>query len=220
MSEKRDLEANRAALRRARERAPISEERLPSPEEVQAALRGDPRKSERGDAAEAAREETMGFDVETRGEARAMDLTRRSRHDRDVEGISFPERLKKPGWDYQGMPVRIMNADNTRVDEAELIMWEDQGWRPCLVRDYPTLAARGANPDSAIETRGIRWYTRPKHLTLEAQEEDFNYAEQQRRDRTVAAATGGGGDGIPGDRRGLVRVPEGVRVEGGRWGKG
>src|SRR6185437_5880382 len=168
------LETHRAALRKARERAPLSEERMPSPEEVQAALRGEPRKSERGEAAEPAREESMGFDVETRGDARAMELTRSSRHDRDVVGISFPDRLKKPGWDYQGMPVRIMNADNGRVDEAELIMWEDQGWRPCLVKDYRAMAPRGANPDSAIETRGIRWYERPKHLTLEAQEEDFN----------------------------------------------
>lgn len=214
--ESNDLEAKREALRKARTRAPAEETRVPTHDDVQAALRGEPRKGERGEGAEPAREETMGFDVQDRGDARAMELTRKSRTERDVDGISFPERLKKPGWDYQGMAVRIMNADNTRIDEAELIQWEDQGWRPCKVRDYPALAARGANPDDAIEMRGIRFYHRPKHLSLEAQEEDRVFAEEQRMDRTRAAMIG---DSIPGDRRGLVRVPEGARVEAGQWRK-
>ena len=158
----------------------------------------------------------MGFDVQDRGDARVMEKTRRSRLERDVDGVSFPERMKKPGWDYQLVPIRIMNAD-PRFDEAELIMWEDQGWEKCTAGDYPGLMPKNVPPDTAIEMRGLRAYHRPMHLTLEAKEEDYRYAEEQRRDRTRAAATGGGGDGIPGDRRGLVRVPEGVRVEGGNW---
>lgn len=176
-------------------------------------------RGERGERAEPAREETLGREVETRRDNLEMTLTRRSRLERDVDGIYFPERLKKPGWDYQFVTVRVMNQDQGRIDDSELVMWEDQGWRPCLARDYPELAGRGVSEDKPIEMRGSRAYERPKHLSLEAAEEDRIFAEEQRVDRTRAAATGGGSDGIPGDRRGLVRVPEGVRVEGGVWRK-
>lgn len=173
-------------------------------------------RGDRGERAGVAREETLGREVETRSDEI---LTRRSRLERDVDGIYFPERLKKPGWDYQFVTVRVMNQDQGRIDDSELVMWEDQGWRPCLARDYPELAGRGVSGDKPIEMRGSRAYERPKHLSLEAAEEDRIFAEEQRVDRTRAAATGGGSDGIPGDRRGLVRVPEGVRVEGGVWRK-
>jgi hypothetical protein len=220
------LQQRRDSLAKARQ---VHRENLERDREARAAILGigagitieppDAPRGERGERAEVAREETLGPEVETRRDAREMTLTRRSRLERDVDGIYFPERLKKPGWDYQFVTVRVMNHDQGRVDESELLSWEDQGWRPCLARDYPELAGRGTPGDRPIEMKGSRAYERPKHLSLEAAEEDRIYAEQQRVDRTRAAATGGLGDGIPGDRRGLVRVPDGVRVEGGVWRK-
>lgn len=213
------LEKGRAALREKLEREAAERsatEEFGSGIEIAA---DDAPRGERGERANFAREETLGPEVETRRDARETTLTRRSRLERDVDGIYFPERLKKSGWDYQFVTVRVMNHDQGRIDESELLAWEDQGWRPCLARDYPQLAGRGASPDSPIEMRGSRAYERPKHLSLAAAEEDYMYAEQQRRDRTDAASRGGGSDGIPGDRRGLVRVPDGVRVEGGVWRK-
>ena len=217
---KLEREANEASERRAAERRDV--ERTLAAEDDSSGYEiaaDDAPRGERGERANFAREETLGPEVETRRDAREATLTRRSRLERDVDGIYFPERLKKSGWDYQFVTVRVMNHDQGRIDESELLAWEDQGWRPCLARDYPQLAGRGASPDSPIEMRGSRAYERPKHLSLEAAEEDRIYAEQQRVDRTRAAATGGLGDGIPGDRRGLVRVPDGVRVEGGVWRK-
>lgn len=216
MSDDRDLESLREASRRSRARAGMDRETAARREAVEDELMP-------AERAEPAREETMGFEVNNRADAREMELTRRSRFERDVDGIHFPERLKKAGWDYQFMTIRVMNADQSRVDESELVQWEDQGWRPCLAREYPSLAGRHAPPDSPIEMRGCRAYQRPKHLSVEASEEDYLYAEQQRVDRTRAASVGSGtGEhrGIPSDEhRGLVRVPEGVRVEAGFWKK-
>jgi hypothetical protein len=235
-AKERHLAARRASLEKARatyreQQAAAREapERTASAEALRshfAPPRDDPGRpdastAERGERAEPAREETLGIEIDSRRLERDFShLTRRSRFDRDVDGIYFPERLKKRGWDYQFVTVRVMNQDQGRVDESELRSWEDQGWRPCLAGDYPDLAARGAPKDQPIEMRGSRAYERPKHLSEEAKEEDRIYAEEQRIDRTRAAATGGLGDGIPRDRRGLVSVPEGVRVEGGMWQKG
>jgi hypothetical protein len=176
-------------------------------------------RGERGERANFAREESLGPEVETRRDEREMTLTRRSRLERDVDGIYFPERLKKPGWDYQFVTVRVMNQDQGRVDESELVAWEDQGWRPCLARDYPALAGRDVPGDRPIEMRGSRAYERPKHLSLEAAEEDRQYAEEQLVSRTNATAMGAVQDGVPNDRRGLVRVAQGANIERGVWKK-
>lgn len=141
-------------------------------------------------------------------------LTRRRRADRDVGGMDVPKHLKKPGWDYQFMAIRILNQP---VDGAELREWREGGWRPVLVGDMPQMGEPGDARDLPIEMRGLRLYTRPMKFTVEARQEDYAYALQQQQDKMLTAASGQsavrGEDGIP-TSRGVKRVPGEISIEG------
>lgn len=191
-----------AAQREATERSAADASRV--------GVAADPRPAQRADAT---REISYGPEANDVREV----LRRRSRFERDTELMTFPEHIKKPGWDYQFIAITVLNQP---VDGAILRSFYDQGWRPCLVRDYPSMGLPGTSPDAPVEMLGCRAYERPIHLSMQAKQEDYDWAEQQRRDRTQAAATGVSAkrdeEGIP-NRRGIVRVPDGIKVEGGSW---
>lgn len=134
---------------------------------------------------------------------------RRSREERSSGWNEVPAREKKSGWDYQWMTIRVLNEP---VDGARLRDFHDNGgWQMCRAKDHPSLVDRGASPDAAVETEGQRLYTRPMSLTLDAKQEDYNYALQQQRDRMQAAASG---ESIPSDRRGVRSVPLEIQIVG------
>ena len=152
-----------------------------------------------------------------RAEVSADDVTqfvRRRREDRTVGTFDVPSEYQKPGWSYQWMTIRVLNQP---VDPGDLRDFtENGGWRPVLAREMPSMTDRGAPTDSYIEVRGQRLYERPLRLTREAQQEDLEYAQEQQRDRTLAAANGksakNGSEGM-GDVRGTRRVPLSIEIE-------
>lgn len=141
-------------------------------------------------------------------------LTRRKRHERTTGMLDVPKHLKKPGWDYQWITLRVLNQE---VDASRLRDFREGGWRPVLARDMPDLADDNAPPDSPIESEGLRLMLRPMSLTMEARQEDMVYAQEQQRDKTMAAASGRsavrGEEGIP-DSKGVRRVPMDIVIEG------
>lgn len=141
-------------------------------------------------------------------------LTRRRRHERDTGSLEVPAHRKKPGWDYQYITIRVLGEP---VDGARIRDYREGGWRPVLAKDMPELVEPNTSPDSPVESEGQRLYTRPMNLTNEAKQEDLDYAMQQQRDRTLAAASGQsavrGEEGIP-NRRGIVRRPVDIQIEG------
>jgi hypothetical protein len=140
--------------------------------------------------------------------------TRKPREERQIGGLQVPEHLKKPGWDYQFIVIRVLND---QVDWSEIREYQEGGWTPCKARDWPTLAAPNAKDDDPIDMRGQRLFERPVYLTREAQQEDLAYAQQQQRDKMIAAASGQsavrGEEGMPRNR--AVRpVPVQISLEG------
>lgn len=142
-------------------------------------------------------------------------FTRRKRNEQAVGWADIPKHLKKPGWDYQWIAIRVLNEP---VDGSDLRDYREGGWRPVPAKDMLyEMSETGAAPDSSIEAKGCRLYTRPMHLTLEARQEDDDYARQQQRDRTMAAASGKsairGEEGMP-SGRGVRTVPVSIEIEG------
>lgn len=141
-------------------------------------------------------------------------VTRRRRSDRAVGSFDLPQHLKKPGWDYQWIAIRVLNEP---VDSSVIMDFREGGWRPERCGNWPTLVEPGTPPDAPLERRGQRLYARPLSLTLEAQTEDLQYAQSQQRDRMMAAASGKsairGEEGMP-NGRGIRTVPVSIEIEG------
>lgn len=142
-------------------------------------------------------------------------VTRRRREDRQTGSFNLPDHLKKPGWDYQFMAIRVLNQP---VDSSELRDFCDSGgWRAEKARDWPTLVEPGTPDDAPIEMYGQRLYGRPLSLTMEARQEDLEYAQRQQRDKMIAAASGKsavrGEEGIP-TGRAVRTVPIEISLEG------
>ena len=140
--------------------------------------------------------------------------TRRRRHER-VTGTDLLPHEKKSGWDYQWLPIRVLNQP---VDRARIRDFEDNGgWRLVRAADMPSRADAGTPPDAPIEQEAMHLYTRPMSLTLQAREEDTQTAYQQQHDRMRAAANGQsavrGEEGIP-NRRGVRTVPVEISIVG------
>lgn len=114
-------------------------------------------------------------------------ITRRRREDRTVGALNVPAHLKKPGWDYLWLAIRVLNEP---VDGARLRDFREGGWQPVLNSQMPELADEMAQPNSPIESEGCRLLTRPLRLTREAQQEDLEYSLQQQSDKMRAAAQG------------------------------
>jgi hypothetical protein len=139
------------------------------------------------------------------------EVRRVSRNDRQIGAFHVPKHLQKRGWDYQYLVITVYTQP---VDRADLNSYEqDGGWRPVPASDMPGLASNSG----FIETRGQRLYMRPMHLTQQAKQEDWEAAEQQKRDRVQGAIDGRvqGHEGIS-DIRGirLAREATNVIVEG------
>ena len=159
--------------------------------EVDAAQAGAHNQPRDGDRAEPIREEETD-EV----------LTRKSRGERSVEWNHVPASLRKRGWDYQWFVTSVMNEP---IDGSVLAEAHEGGWRPVKAADMPTMLAPG-DTSSTINRRGQRLYTRPIHLTQEAREEDYQAAEQMRRDRIQGAL-----DGKPRNVEGVANI-RGVRA--------
>lgn len=141
-------------------------------------------------------------------------LTRRKRHERTTGVLDVPKHLKRPGWDYQYITIRVLNEP---VDASRLRDFREGGWRPVLTRDMPELADDGAPSESPIESEGQRLMTRPMSLTREAQAEDIAAAQEQHRDNAQKAASGRSAlrseEGIP-NNRAVHSVPLDIVIEG------
>lgn len=153
-----------------------------------------------------------------RDEVRADDVTenfvRRRRDERTIGSFEIPPHRQKMGWSYQWLTIRVLNQP---VDPSDIRDFtHNGGWRAVQARDIPEMADAGCPPDAPIETKGHRLYIRPMSLTRQAQEEDMQFAQEQQRDRTLAAASGKsarkGHEGM-GDRRGVKTVPLSVEIE-------
>ena len=165
--------------------------------------------------AEPAREGTL---LGTRGDET---LPPRRRRDERTQALEIPRHLKKPGWDYQFIAITVLNQP---VDRSTIRDYTDNGmWRPSndpALRDH-----FGQEDNGPIEVLGMRLYERPLSYTTQARQEDFNAAETQRRDKVMAAASGGstgrGDPGMPHDRA-VHRVPLEIQIEEaqGRLGGG
>lgn len=137
-------------------------------------------------------------------------LTRRRRDERAIGVFDIPARMKKQGWDYQYIAIRVFNQP---VDSSALREFRDGGWRPVLGRDMPELTEPGSDLNEPIEAGGQRLYCRPMSLTQEAKQEDYAFAQAQQRDKMMAAASGKGDEGIP-NSKGVRRVPVSIEIEG------
>jgi len=125
-------------------------------------------------------------------------VTRRSRNQRDTGMFHVPAQSKKPNWDYQWIATKVVNEP---VDASVLAGYRDQGWRPVTGVDHPDLMLPGAAAADPIQRHGQMLVTRPMRLTIEARQEDYDFAERQKFDRMRAASGGDLGDGA------LSRVP-------------
>lgn len=145
-------------------------------------------------------------------EARTPDdqPTRRSRFDTNADRLSVPQRLKKPGWDYQWMVTRVTGQE---VDPSEMTSYYEQGWRPAQAKDYPDMCPPNWEK-TTIEQHGQMLMVRPMRLTMEARQEDLQAAEAQRRDKLVGAAQGRAADGGLASVRGVVPHTLAIEIEG------
>lgn len=139
-------------------------------------------------------------------------VTRKSRGERTLNFFDIPQRLKKPGVDYQWVTTSVMQQP---VDNGDLASFYDGGWRPVLASDMPAMRAPG-DTATTIDRRGQRLHYRPMALTQEALREDYNEAVQMQRDRMEGAQGGsvrGSGGGLD-NVRGVRPVPLGLDVQG------
>lgn len=210
-SNRPNLDAQREKLRRAREAARSAE-----PRAIEMRDEGEPiGVSAHFEPASRRQEPTRdGYRDEVSADQVAENFVRRRREERTVGSFDIPEHRKKPGWSYQWMTIRVFNQP---VDPADIRDFtHNGGWRPVPARDVPEMADTNDAPDAPIEARGQRLYCRPLHLTREAQEEDKQYAIEQQRDKTIAAANGrsaGKGSEGMGDHRGVKRMPLSIEIE-------
>lgn len=138
------------------------------------------------------------------------EITRRSRSERSVDRFAVPDNWKKRGWDYQFWVYSVLNQPVEGTTE----IWEG-GWRPVYWRDVPKPWAPDAKADEQIARGGQLLYLRPMELTQQARNEEYQAAEQQKRDRIQSALEGrvSGQEGIA-DIKGVRPVALGLSVEG------
>lgn len=124
--------------------------------------------------------QTEGADDEAEPEL----LTRRSRAGETDSRLDIPDEYKRPGWDYEWKTSRINGADVDMSDTAQIY---EGGWRPVLAASMPKLCSPGWT-GKYISRLGQILYTRPMHLTDEARQEDYDFAERQKFERLKHAS--------------------------------
>jgi len=139
-------------------------------------------------------------------------VTRVSRNDRQINNFPVPASGKKPGRDYMYITITVLGEPVTTPPITEFY---EGGWRPEKAKDWPTVVAPGTPPDAPVDRLGQRLFSRPMQFTIEARQEDYNAAEQQRRDRMQGAIEGRptGEQGLAG-LRGIRVEPAEIQIEG------
>lgn len=132
-------------------------------------------------------------------------ITRQSLEERQINVFDIPQHERKPGWDYKW---EVFAVNGMRMDRSTLRDAHMAGWRAEKASSWPTLG-EGLGPDDAIEVGGQMLMGRPIHLSIEAQNEAYNRAKQQERDRMQAASSGQGMQG----QEGLSNI-RGIQVRG------
>jgi hypothetical protein len=136
-------------------------------------------------------------------------VTRKSRGERQIDTFDVPNHLKKRGYDYQWFAISVLGQP---VDGV-LAEAHEGGWRAVPASDMQSMLAPGTDLRT-VDRRGQRLFMRPMHLTLEARTEDYNHAEQQKRDRMQTAMEGRAADGGVAGVRGVKPVQFEVSVQG------
>lgn len=121
-------------------------------------------------------------------EAPVERLTRRSRRG-DTNAWDIPMHLRKPGWDYQWW---TMTVHGQQVDGGDVAEIYEGGWRPAKAKDFKEILSPHWDKPT-VERQGQMLYTRPMHLTMEARQEFYEKAEEQKRDKLQAAMASAGG---------------------------
>jgi len=139
-------------------------------------------------------------------------LTRVSREARQTGTFDIPHRHRKPGRDYEW---KVITVYAEPVDSSVITEAHEGGWRPERSGDWPGLMPPGTPATATIDRLGQRLYGRPMTLTMEARDEDYRAAEQQKRDRIQGALSGrpSGVEGLS-DIKGIRPVGQSIVVEG------
>ena len=134
------------------------------------------------------------------------------RDDRMVNNFPVPAYGRRPGRDYQWIALKVLGEP---VTTPPLTEFYEGGWRPEKAATWPTLVDPGTPPDAAVDRMDQRLFSRPMQFTMEAKQEDWNAAEQQRRDRMMNAIEGRpvGGEGLA-HIRGIEPKPLIVEISG------
>lgn len=111
-------------------------------------------------------------------------LTRRSNKGDGDARLEIPAEYKRSGWDYEWKTEKINGAT---VDDSEVAETFEHGWRPVLAKSMPKMMTPGFT-SKYIRRLGQILYTRPQHLTDEANQEEYARAEQQKYDRLKHAS--------------------------------
>jgi hypothetical protein len=114
--------------------------------------------------------------------------TRVSRETRGTTAntFDFPESGKRPGWDYCWWPFKIVGEE---VDASTMVEIRQGGWVEVPRSHFPTLLPPGWKKP-CIERQGMRAYMRPMRLSLEAKNEAYQQAWEQRESRMRQQQTG------------------------------
>lgn len=121
-------------------------------------------------------------------------LTRRTRGASSDNRLELPENRMRAGWDYEYKTTKVMGAE---VDSSEVAVYYEQGWRPVPAKEMPELCPPGYQ-GKYIERMGQLLYMRPMRLSVEARQESYELAEQQKFDKLMAASA------VPTTRPGLI----------------
>lgn len=111
-------------------------------------------------------------------------LTRRKNQGDGDARLDVPEKYRKPGYDYEWKTARVNGAD---VDQSEVAEVYENGWRPVLAASMPDMVTPGF-VSKYISRLGQILYTRPMHLTEEANREQYDRAERQKFEKLRTAS--------------------------------
>lgn len=107
-----------------------------------------------------------------------------SRVDRDTNQFeltpSVQSKLRNAGWSWA---FKVMTVYNQPVDGTELLTAANAGWRAAKAKDFPTEVPPGTDPSGHVERFGQRLFIRPAHMTRQAQDEDYRFANAQMQSR-------------------------------------
>lgn len=137
-------------------------------------------------------------------------IVRQSRESRERNQFDLNPKKTQRGYAYEWKTSTVLNQPMGAQYTAE---YRGGGWMPEKAKDWPEFAEPGAPADGPVVFQGQILVKRPKHMDLEAKQEDYNYAVAQQRHRMAQAKVGRVDDGISG-MRGVQIVESQLTVEG------